>query len=74
MKQNQKISEKIKDGIIRGIGWSLGVTFGFALISLIVAFILNRLGGLPIIGDWIATLVKVTQDSLRDQAPSALTQ
>ena len=74
MKEKHSYLDKLKDGLIRGIGWSLGVTIGFVLISLVVAFALSKLGGLPVIGEWIASFVKITQDSLKDQAPTVLTK
>jgi len=53
-----------KQGFLSGLGWSFGVTLGFAIISTIVVYILNRAGGLPFIGSFIATIVEETQKQI----------
>jgi len=53
-----------KKGFVGGIGWSLGVTVGFFLISTVLVYLLGSLGGLPLVGEWIASLVKATQGAL----------
>lgn len=58
-----------KDGLIRGIGWAFGVTIGFVIISTILVYVLRALGGLPVIGNWIATIVEATQESLLKRTP-----
>lgn len=49
---------------IGGISWALGVTLGFALLIYILGLILGRLGGLPLVGDWFARLIEVTNNAL----------
>ena len=58
-----------KKGVIRGIGWAFGVTIGFAIISTVLVVVLRGLGGLPLIGDWLASVVEVTQESLLKRTP-----
>ena len=58
-----------KSGFIAGIGWSFGVTIGFVIISTIVVAILNSLGGLPLIGNFIANIVEETQKQLMQRTP-----
>jgi phage shock protein PspC (stress-responsive transcriptional regulator) len=58
-----------KEGFIGGLGWSFGVTIGFVVISTIVVAILNALGGLPIIGSFIAAIVRETQNQLLRRTP-----
>ncbi len=58
-----------KEGFFAGVGWAFGVTVGFVLISTIIVFILQQLGGLPLIGGWIATLVEETQVQLVKRTP-----
>jgi hypothetical protein len=67
VKDNQKLSkfEIFKNGFIGGIGTAFGATVGFAIVSSIIIFILSHLGGLPLIGGWLANIVKVTQNALR---------
>lgn len=56
-------------GVIAGIGWALGVTIGFVLVSTVLAFLLKNAGGLPLIGDWIANIVESTIEQLSRRAP-----
>ena len=58
-----------KEGFIRGIGWAFGVTVGFVIISTILVVILRNLGGLPVVGSWIASIVEATQKQLTRRAP-----
>ncbi len=53
-----------KDGFVHGLGWSFGVTIGFVLVSTLLVFALQTLGGLPFLGDRIAEIVHATEDSL----------
>lgn len=58
-----------KHSIVAGIGWAFGVTVGFVLISTIVIFGLRQLGGLPLVGNWIADVVEATQSQLYSRTP-----
>lgn len=58
-----------KHSIVSGVGWSFGVTFGFILISTILVFGFRKLGGLPVVGSWIASVVEVTQIQLESRTP-----
>lgn len=49
---------------IGGICWAAGATLGFALLISILGFILSRLGGLPLVGDWVARIIEVTNRAL----------
>lgn len=55
---------------IGGIGWVLGMTVGVSLLALILSQVLTALGGLPIIGNWIAQIINVTQQALVKHSPS----
>ena len=58
-----------KDGIVSGIGWAFGVTIGFVIISTALVLFLEKLGGLPVIGSWIASIVDATQTQLTKRTP-----
>jgi hypothetical protein len=58
-----------KKGLIGGIGWAFGVTIGFVIISTILVLILRSLGGLPVIGDWLASIVEATMEQLTKRTP-----
>lgn len=64
MSKHREYMTLFKDGIIRGIGWSIGVTIGFAIVSTILLTVIQFGGGLPIIGNTIAAIVEATQISL----------
>ncbi len=59
-----KIRPKLKDGFISGMGWSFGVTIGFVLISTLLVGLLHLLGGIPVVGGWIADIIAETQIQL----------
>lgn len=63
-KKGFSVWEMFKDGFISGLGWSFGVTVGFVIISTIVIQILKSLGGLPLVGDFMANIVQATQQQL----------
>lgn len=56
-------------GFVQGIGWAFGVIIGFVLISTILILILRNLGGLPVIGNWIASIVEATPSQLAKRTP-----
>lgn len=61
----------MKEGIYSGIGWAVGATLGFAIVSTIVVFAFNMLGGLPLIGEFAANVVKETQVQLGARNPNS---
>lgn len=54
---------------ISGIARGLGIAFGFAILGAIIVLVLQRLAvlNLPVIGDFIADLVKIIQAQLGKQ-------
>lgn len=52
---------------IGGTGWVFGVTVGFTILLSLLSFVLKQLGGLPLIGDFVASLVEVTQNALTNK-------
>lgn len=66
MKQKiQKRALQFKEGFYRGLGWSFGVTVGLVFISTVGIMLLQQLGGLPIIGQFIADIVEATNKALQ---------
>ena len=63
------MSKTFKDGFIGGLGWSFGVTIGFVIISTVIITVLNALGGLPVVGGFIANIVEETQRQLYNRTP-----
>jgi len=52
-------------GFLSGLGWSIGATLGFAIFVALVSMILNLLGGVPFIGNFLANLVHFTNEALK---------
>lgn len=54
----------MKDTLIHsffgGIAWGLGLTVGLTFVAFLLRQILGSVGGVPVIGDWIASVVKAT--------------
>lgn len=61
--------ELLKRGFYSGVGWAFGATIGFAIISTILVFFLRSVGGIPLIGSWIATIVDATLQQLTQRTP-----
>lgn len=57
------------DGVIIGFGWAIGATLGFVIISTLLVVILQKLGGLPLVGGWLASVVEATQQQLIKRTP-----
>ncbi len=67
--EKHKKKDMFLRGIIAGIGWAIGVTIGFALVSTILVLFFKSLGGLPLIGDFFTSVVESTQQSLPKRTP-----
>lgn len=50
---------------VAGVGWGIGATVGLAIFLAIFTWILNLLGGLPLIGQFFADLIEVTNEALK---------
>ncbi len=59
----------LREGVYSGIGWALGVTVGFALISTLIVIFVNSLGGIPIVGGFLADIVDATLAQLSFRSP-----
>lgn len=62
-------NELLKEGFFAGLGWAFGVTVGFVLVSTLIVAVLQSLGGLPFIGNFIANIVTETQSQLIKRTP-----
>ena len=62
--RNLHYRQLFKEGVVAGVGWAAGVTIGFVLLSTVLVVFFNFLGGLPVIGSWIAKIVEATQEQL----------
>lgn len=65
--KNDKAVDILYKNFLAGMSWAVGVSVGFTLLLLLVGFLMNRLGGLPIVGKFLASLVEVTQVALKNR-------
>ena len=69
MKEKLDYLQLFKEGFVKGISWAFGATVGFIVISTLAVFVLQQLGGLPIVGNFIASIVQATLDQLVKRTP-----
>ena len=69
--RKEHIKKLMRDGFYRGVGWSFGVTVGFSIVSTLLVMVFNYLGGLPLVGNWFASVVQETQNALLKRSPIA---
>lgn len=64
VKLDDKSWEIFYKNFIAGTGWVFGMTVGFTLLFSLLSFILGKLGGLPLVGEFVASLIEVTKNAL----------
>jgi NO-binding membrane sensor protein with MHYT domain len=66
MKADPKLKNKkiFIQHFVGGLGWMAGATIGFTLFVTVLSLFLNWLGGLPVIGNFFANLIEVTNQAL----------
>ncbi|KKT34645.1 MAG: hypothetical protein UW23_C0032G0007 [Candidatus Collierbacteria bacterium GW2011_GWA1_44_12] len=67
--EEYSIGRVIRNGFVSGVSWSFGATVGFVLVSIILAFVLQELGGLPFVGSFFASIVEATVEQLTRRTP-----
>lgn len=66
MKNTEDSKRKIIfKNFIGGIGWAAGATFGFAILLALISFILNILGGMPLVGGFFANLIEAANQAMQ---------
>lgn len=61
----RSLKKMLYHNFLGGIAWGLGATIGFAFVITLLTFLLNQIGGLPLVGEWIANIVDATNRSLQ---------
>ena len=61
----------LRNGFVTGIGWAIGVTLGFVLISTFLIWLLRAAVGLPVVGDFATSVLEGTIDQLSKRTPLA---
>lgn len=67
--EKKSVWQTFKKGVVTGLGWTFGATIGFTIISGVLIILLRQLGGLPLVGDFLAAIVDATQESLLKRTP-----
>ena len=66
--QHLKIYKKKRhimlDNFLGGVAWGLGTVVGISIIAVFVGFLISKIDVIPIIGDWLANVLRYTQASL----------
>lgn len=63
-----KLPKHITFSFLGGISWALGASVGFALFIWVLTGVLGTLGGLPVVGQFFATIVETTNQALEKGA------
>lgn len=63
----QKFKTTFLHNFIGGVAWGLGLTVGLALVTYILGLSVSIFGGLPLIGDLLANIVKSTLEALQSK-------
>ena len=58
--KNTSAGKAFITSFIGGIGWAFGASIGFALLITLLSYILNILGGLPLIGRFFGQIIENT--------------
>ena len=63
MKEETKdisLKKRFIDYFVRGLGWAFGLTFGITILITLLTYILNLLGGLPLVGKFFGQIIENT--------------
>ena len=60
---HKRLHKILFDNFLGGIAWGLGVTIGAAIIIAFGGFILSQVNLIPVIGSFVAEVVKFVQQS-----------
>ena len=53
--------------LVGGVGWALGMTVGFTLLVSLISLIFSYLGGLPLIGNFLAAIINHTLTAIENK-------
>ena len=59
------IKKRLLLGISGGIGWGIGLTLGTAAIIVALGFFASKIDFVPILGQFLADVIKESQSNLR---------
>jgi ABC-type amino acid transport system permease subunit len=59
------LKQTIVHNFVGGIFYGLGLTVGIAVLAYLLSLLVGALGGLPVVGDFLADIVNATLDALQ---------
>ncbi len=59
--------KKFIHGLLSGLGWGIGVTFGTALFITIISILVSKIDFVPILGQFLADVIRVAQANLANK-------
>lgn len=60
---NNKMGKILRNNFIGGVAWGLGATVGVAIILAIIGLILRQINLIPVVGSFVAAVVKFILES-----------
>lgn len=55
---------KFITGIISGLGYGIGITFGTAIFFIVIGFVISKIDFIPILGNFFSEVIKSAQSNL----------
>lgn len=56
---------KFLHGLLGGLGWGVGITLGTSAFIVIVGFLVSKIDFVPVLGQFLADVIKSAQHSLK---------
>ncbi len=63
----RKLRETMLHSFVGGIFTGLGITVGIAILAYILSLIVNLVGGLPLVGNYLANIIEATIYALNNR-------
>lgn len=57
--------KKFINGLLGGLGWGVGLTLGTSILLVLIGFFVSRVDFVPILGQFLADVIKAAQPNLR---------
>lgn len=61
------LKKKLLSSLLSGLCWGIGATFGTAVFITIIGIIISKIDFVPILGQFLAEIIKIAQINLANQ-------